>query len=169
MDIKNLYSRICTQVKKYRFALLILLTGIALLLIPTSREKETVKQEVPITAKNTHEVTSESLGAILSQIKGAGKTEVLLTCLSGERTVYVFDERITTGENGTDQETKAVILSDADRQEDALIEQILAPEYLGAVVVCQGADDPRVALAVSDAVSKATGLGTDRISVCKME
>lgn len=169
MDIKNLYSRTCKQVKKYRFALLILLTGIALLLIPTSREKETVMEAIPVAAKNTHEVTSESLGAILSRIKGAGKTEVLLTCLSGERTVYVFDERITTGESGTDQEMKAVILSDSDRKEDALIEQILAPEYLGAVVVCQGADDPRVALAVSDAVSKATGLGTDRISVCKME
>jgi len=36
-------------------------------------------------------------------------------------------------------------------------------------VVCQGADDPAVRLAVSQAVSSVTGISTDRISVLKMK
>jgi len=40
---------------------------------------------------------------------------------------------------------------------------------MGAVIVCQGADDPQVRLSIVDAVSKVTGLGSDKISVLKMK
>ena len=50
-----------------------------------------------------------------------------------------------------------------------MVRQILSPEYLGAVVVCQGANDVQVRLAVVEAVSKVTGLGADKISVLKMK
>jgi stage III sporulation protein AG len=66
-------------------------------------------------------------------------------------------------------EYETVLRTNSNRADEALVEQILAPEYLGAVVVCQGADDPTVRLAVSEAVSKATGMGADRISVLKMK
>jgi stage III sporulation protein AG len=36
-------------------------------------------------------------------------------------------------------------------------------------VICQGAADPAVRLAVVEAVADATGLGADRISVLKMK
>ena len=39
----------------------------------------------------------------------------------------------------------------------------------GAVVVCRGADDPRVCLDVTNAVAAYTGLGCDRITVMKMK
>ncbi|MFR6424441.1 MAG: hypothetical protein ACLUNO_01710 [Oscillospiraceae bacterium] len=42
----------------------------------------------------------------------------------------------------------------------------VSPQYLGAVVVCDGADAPQVQLAVTQAVAQFTGLSTDRISVC---
>ena len=38
----------------------------------------------------------------------------------------------------------------------------------GAAVVCEGADDARVRLAVVNAVSAYTGLGSDRITVFTM-
>jgi hypothetical protein len=41
--------------------------------------------------------------------------------------------------------------------------------YQGAVVLCQGAADAAVRLAVVEAVSKATGLGADKICVLKMK
>lgn len=43
-----------------------------------------------------------------------------------------------------------------------------APTYQGAIVVCQGADDPGVKLALVQAVASVTGLGTDQITVVKM-
>lgn len=39
----------------------------------------------------------------------------------------------------------------------------------GAVVVCAGADDPRVRLDVTNAVAAYTGLGSDKITVMKMK
>ena len=45
--------------------------------------------------------------------------------------------------------------------------QELGPGYQGALVVAQGGDDPQVRLALSEAVSALTGLGMDKISICK--
>ena len=42
-------------------------------------------------------------------------------------------------------------------------------QYLGVIVVCEGADSPAVRLAIVEAVSDVTGLGADRISVLKMK
>ena len=39
----------------------------------------------------------------------------------------------------------------------------------GAVIVCQGADDPEVRLNVTNAVAAYTGLGSDKITVMKMK
>ena len=47
--------------------------------------------------------------------------------------------------------------------------QVNPPTYLGAIIICEGADDANIRLAVVDAVSKVTGLGANRISVLKMK
>ena len=49
------------------------------------------------------------------------------------------------------------------------VQQVLPESYRGAIVVCQGADSPAVKLAIVEAVSRATGLGADSISVLKMK
>lgn len=45
--------------------------------------------------------------------------------------------------------------------------QTLAPEFQGALIVCQGGGDPAVRLNVLQAVSALTGLGADKISICQ--
>ena len=40
------------------------------------------------------------------------------------------------------------------------------PSFRGALVVCPGGDDPQVQLAITQAVSALTGLGSDRITIC---
>ena len=61
------------------------------------------------------------------------------------------------------------MISGSDRGQEGLIKQVNAPTYRGAIVVCQGADDPVVKLSITEAVSRATGLGVDKISVIKMK
>ena len=63
-------------------------------------------------------------------------------------------KRVIRGENG---------------KESGLVQRVDPPKYLGAVIVCQGADKAAVKLAIVEAVSKATGLGADQISVLKMK
>lgn len=140
---------------KYRYALLILLLGVALMLIPTSDKTESQPEQ---TAESTQSVdVSAQLEQILGCIDGVGKVEVMLTVQTGPVTVYQYDS------DGT------VIVTDADRAQIGLIQRIEAESYRGAIIVCQGADSAQVRLNVIEAVSKVTGLGSDRITVLKMK
>ena len=72
-----------------------------------------------------------------------------------------------TSETGARWET--VIVTGTDRNQNGVIQQINPVKYLGAIKLCQGADHADVKLQITQAVSRATGLGTDRISVLKMK
>lgn len=152
--------------RKYRYVLLILLVGIVLMCLPGGEEPEQER----VSPEQTDGMSAtpdpeERLRQILSQIEGAGKVEVLLTPLAGEETVYQTDEDLSA--NGDRMET--VIITDAQRAQHGLVKQVNPPVYLGAVVVCQGADRATVRLAIVEAVANATGLGADKISVLKMK
>ena len=54
-------------------------------------------------------------------------------------------------------------------QQEGLVRDSHAPNYRGAVILCKGADQAAVKLAVVEAVSRVTGLRTDQISVLKMK
>ena len=154
-----------TQLKelaaKYKYVLVVVLAGLFLMLLPgkTASEAPAVTESVPETTMQ------ESLEAILKNIQGVGRVQVLLTEAAGARTEYVFDKSTTADALKTD----AVILTDANRDQKGLISQIIPPVYLGALVVCQGGDSPSVKLAVMEAVQAATGLTADRITVLKMK
>lgn len=105
------------------------------------------------------------LEEILSQIQGAGRVRVLLTQREGERTVYQTDEDSTS--SGIRSDT--VLLNGSDRSQTGLVQQVNPPTYLGAVIVCQGADSASVRLAIVSAVGSVTGLSTDKITVLKMK
>lgn len=169
MDIKCFGEKIREFIKKYRFVMLILGIGIVLMLLPSGKSEQKMHSELPKSQDRVFDDPTSELTVILSQIQGAGKVQLLLTRGSGERTVYQTDEeRDHSGENQSVR-IETVIVNNADRAQQGLIQQILAPEYRGAIVVCQGADNAAVRLAIIEAVSDATGLGTDRISVLKMK
>ena len=167
MDIKAVGEKIGKLIKKYRVAILILVLGIVLMILPTNK---TVKSQEQSSAQPVlFQDPAQELSLILSQIQGAGKVQILLTKGAGERTVYQTDQERDNGDGSQSIRIETVIVNDKDRNQKGLIQQILAPEYRGAIVVCQGADDATVRLAIIEAVADATGLGTDRISVLKMK
>jgi stage III sporulation protein AG len=83
----------------------------------------------------------ESLCELLSSIEGVRRCRVAITLASGERLEY---------KNGS------VVYGEPAR-------------VSGAVVVCEGADDPKVVREINDAVSALFDIGTNRISVQKMK
>lgn len=170
MDIASLRSKALSGIKKYRYALIILVFGLLLMLLPgkgQSKQTQTQsQQQVTIQQKQS---MAEELVQILGQMQGVGKVKVMLTVSAGEKTIYQSDEDLTTNENGSVIRKETVIISGTDREQQALVSQVLPPEYLGAIIVCQGAEQASVRLAVVDAVSKATGLSSDKISVVKMK
>lgn len=168
MEINGLIQRCGSWVKKYKYALLVMLLGAVLMCLPGKTENQESPQE---TVSQAEQISiEERLEAVLSQLQGAGKVKVMLTVAEGEKTVFQYDEDISCdGENSQSIRKDTVIVTDEDRNEHALITQMMPPVYLGAVIVCQGADQPEVKLAIVEAVSKITGLGSDKICVLKMK
>jgi len=165
MDIKALPNKISELLKKHRYAVLILLIGIGLMCLPT--KKAVVKEEVVI-QKDAVPVSKE-LEDILSSIDGAGDVRVFLTEASGKETIYQTNSSSSEDEHGSTMMLDTVTVSDSQREQQGLVRKVNPPSYLGAIVVCNGADRPAVRLAIVNAVAKVTGLGTDRISVMKMK
>ena len=164
MDRNFLIKNVPDLLKKYKYAILVFAVGLALMLIPFNRNESTGEVTQPV--QNVEETAlSVQLEQILSQIKGAGKVRVLLSVSAGEKTVYQSDTDISENASRTD----TVIITDADRDQNGLIQQVIPPTYLGAIIVCEGADKAEVRLALVEAVSRFTGLGADRISVLKMK
>ena len=95
--------------------------------------------------------------------------QVLLTLATGEKTLYQINEDSTTASQSETKRTDTVIINDSNRNEAGLVRQVDPPTYLGAVVLCQGAENSAVRLAITEAVSNATGLGYHKITILKMK
>ena len=153
-------------VNKYKYILIILLTGVILLLTPEKQEPIQMDAADQI---QTNVDLQEALTEILKKVEGAGDVAVLLTEKRGEEILYQVDEDHSSGANTDTVTRKTLIVSDESRVDRGLIRQINPPILQGAVVVCQGANDPKVKLAVVDAVMQATGLPSSKICVLKMK
>lgn len=170
MDWVRIRDRAWEFLKKYRYVALVLLAGLILMLLPEGGEDRKEEQSQTVELQETQPTClQDSLEDILSQIEGAGKVRVLLTEAAGERTVYQTDEDISTNAETSSVRRETVILSGSDRAENGLVQQVNPPTYLGAIVVCQGADRAAIRLAVVEAVANATGLTSDKITVLKMK
>ena len=143
---------------KYKYVLIILLAGLILLLLPGgSRTKAEPTAAQPIdTQMQTIQTEEQRLAQLLRQISGAGQVQVLLSYRC-------------SAERATDDSGQPAIISAGGGAQAAVELRTVSPQYLGAVVVCDGADAPQVQLAVTQAVAQFTGLSTDRISVLKKQ
>lgn len=166
MDWLTRSEKVRLWIKEYRYVILVLVLGILLMMLPQGKTEEKKDDNVLIPETEAVETLQEQLEQLLSQVQGAGKVRVLLTEAEGERVIYQTD-----GEQGSQNSTRAdtVIVSDSARAESGLVQQILPPSYMGAIILCQGADSASVRLSLIEAVSNATGLSSDRISVLKMK
>lgn len=153
---------------KNKFVLIVLIVGVILLLLPTGTQKSSTEQvEQQEQVSFDLEAFEEKLAAVLSQINGAGDVQVVLTVKGSTRQVFAQDNKQTTRENSNETTESTVVISRGSGNQDALLLEEVYPEFQGAVVVCSGADDMTVKLKIVEAVSALTGLGTDKISVCK--
>ena len=147
--------------KKYRWAAAVILSGLVLMALPQGQEAVSEHPQTVLTQPGLQ----QKLESLLSNLQGAGTVRVLLTERTGEQIHYQTDQ------DGPreDRHLKTVVITGSDRAQAGLIQRTDPPVWQGAVVLCQGADSAAVRLAVVEAVTAATGLTSDRISVLKMK
>ena len=144
---------------KYKY---VLLAGLVLLLLPTGSKAKVKTVQASAVSEQTQTQTIQAeeqrLTQLLQQINGAGQVQVLLSYrCSAER------------ELATDDTGEPTIISAGGGAQEAVELKTVSPQYLGAVIVCDGADSPQVQLAVTQAVAQFTGLSTDHISVLRKQ
>lgn len=168
--------RLVAQLGKLKYAALVIVLGIVLLLWPSDQTADATPaqaDEADVTEAGAQDMVSaleQRLSALLSQLDGAGETSVLLTLQSGTRTVYAADTDQSYTEGILTSQTQQVVLYDSGNGlETPLAEQEIYPTFQGALVLCQGADDAAVRLDIVNAISGLTGLGADKITVIKMK
>ncbi len=168
MDAVAIKMKLSEFFRKYRYVLLVLAIGLVFMVFPGRKEQDnTMQTQTEVTVKSQPDITDE-LTKILGQIEGAGKVQVMLTVSVGQTTVYQYDEDAANGDSGSIHRD-TVIVTDGNRAQSGLVERVDPPKYQGAIVVCDGADRAVVRYGIIEAVSKVTGLSTDRISVLKMK
>ena len=169
MDWVGIKQKLPEYIRKYRYAVLIVLLGLALLLIPGKKQTEESVAKTESTETVCELTEEQRLENLLCQIEGAGDVKVMLTMAAGEETIYQSDSQLSGGTDSSSTEYDTVIITDSERAQAGLIRQVNPPVYKGAVVVCEGASKATVRFSIVEAVSKVTGLSTDRISVLKMK
>ena len=124
--------------KKLSAVIILLSVGIMLVAVSGVSEESGGKQEISL-AEYKAELEDE-LENMCSAIKGVGKCRVMLTFERGEENTY---------------------------KGSSLVES-KPPRVLGVSVVCRGADSPEIKRALVDMLSALFDIGTNRISVLKL-
>ncbi|MGI5935468.1 MAG: hypothetical protein ACOX7I_01495 [Oscillospiraceae bacterium] len=155
-DIKETAVRLL----KNKYMLIVLLLGLVLILLPTGSgdKKDEPARDVRDLEAPAFSLAEEEnrLREALMQIKGVGKVKVLLSLKS------------TATRELAESENKAIIINKGSGNQSAVELRYVYPEYMGAVIICQGASSARVRLDVTRAVSAFTGLSSDQITVIEM-
>lgn len=164
-------NRLLTGLKKHKYAVLILLLGVGLLLLPDWSKKETASTEQREENEDLVYVENmeQRLSQLLSQCAGAGQVQVMLTLDRGTETAYQSDVQSSSEGDRTTEDRKTVILSQGSAYDKAAVSALSYPRFQGALILCQGAGDAKVELNLVRAVASLTGLGTNQITVIKMK
>ena len=165
MDLPKLKKNLGLIIQKYKFVLLILCVGLIFILLPTENQSNS-NIIIPEQVIEPEHILENELASILSRISGAGRVEVLLATETSGKTDYQMN---TDSSGSSGQRITTVTVTDSERNEEGLVIKVNAPTYRGAIIVCDGADDPAVHLSIIGAVSNITGLRSDQISVLKMK
>lgn len=167
-SVKIWGGKILALLGQYRYVLLVILVGAALLILPGLGGGEEKGASAGLAAaESTVEfdlaAMERKLAAALSEIEGAGAARVVLTLKSSTRQVVARDESFSEEESTT----TTVVVSRGSGTQGAVVLQEVYPQYQGALIICPGGGEAAVKLKITEAVAAVTGLGPARISVCK--
>ncbi|MCQ2463707.1 MAG: hypothetical protein MJ177_09980, partial [Clostridia bacterium] len=142
---------IFTKLLNDKKPLLILAVGILGIFLIFISETGNKTQEKPqenecMSADEYEQRLTQQLQKIVSQIDGAGNTEVMLTVDRLRETVYAADTKERTenqnnGENSSDNEYEYIVIKGSGSAETGLVRVVVEPKVRGVSVVCDGGDN----------------------------
>lgn len=165
----NVPGRVLAWIGTYKYVLLAVLLGVLLLLLPEKEKNAEEAGNILRTDSFDRTAVQEEMEKILSAIDGTGQLKLMLTVRGGGEYVLAQDRSLTQKQSEGQREEytskeETVVLGSGSNA-DVVVTGSSFPDYVGALVVCEGGGSATVRLQVTQAVSALTGLSSDRISV----
>lgn len=134
-----------------------------------------------IGASNEEENLEKKLENILSKINGVGKADVMITYNESTQIIPVYNKKEKT--SNTDESdsgggkrkveevdsSEEVVYTDSTGKGEIVTQKTISPKIEGAIIICEGADNPSIKTSVIQAVEAATGIATHKIQVFKKQ
>ena len=145
---------------KYKYPLIVFLFGIIFVVAGGNTENDTITNVITEERNNIY-LLEQQLEDMIEKIDGVGRAEVILSLKYSEQNIYAKEE---VKENASE-----IVIVNENGGQKALVEYTSSPEYKGALIVCDGGDDSRVRLEITDAVKALTGISSQNIIITKMK
>ena len=169
-------ERIAVLLKKDRKKLIILtvaLLGIILIVISSLGndslpDEETTQPQTAFSESEYRAALEKRLEETVTSLYGAGRSSVMVTLECDYETVYARDGSYSKDEASSDEKSEYIII-DSSQHEDGLVLKTVTPRVRVVAVLCEGGDDPYVRERVCEMLSALLDLGSNRISVSKIQ
>ena len=175
MSSWDIHSRWAALNKKERRFLLLLVLLVGVLLMgfgggkirsePVENGMVPVEDDLMVGEQKDLE---QKLETVLSQVKGAGAVQVVVTYADSAASVYAYDNstRTTTGEGATSQDTESSLVSINDQP---VLVSTASPKIQGVVAVAEGGGDPLVQERLYQALRSLLGINASQIAIIEAE
>ena len=146
---------------------------------PAPKNRASTAEE--LTVQQYTDQLEQRMYEIVKSIDGVGRAKVMITLESSPEYVYALEEKSTSDtlrdfdaeqvgklQEKSSSENGYIMVEGKDGRKQALVQKLLEPKVKGAIVVCQGADNPQVRQRVTEAVTTALGIPSTRVCVTKI-
>ena len=120
----------------------------------------------------------ERLEELVESMEGAGEARVMVTLEQGALQVYATERKEDTqleddydtgaAKRRDSTEESYLLVEDSSGRKQALPTTTVEPQIRGVTVVCAGAEDPQVAARVTEGVTTALGISSNRVCVIRL-
>ncbi len=163
-----------------KIVIIIGLCGIILIAISHFMDRPTKEKPIQLSEKSTEEYRTaleNSLQKLVTEIKGSGKTKVLVTIESDAEKIYATEHKKNSentedrneGEikkkSSNDSELHYITVKDSHGSEKALAITQLEPKIKGVVVVCEGGHNAAIQEKIISVVTTALNIPSNRVCV----
>lgn len=172
-SIRNIYGKLVNFLKSpngIRLSVCLGLVGLLLLLLSdiggnTSQDVQPTTTSENYSVEDYRADLETRLTDLISQVDGAGDTQVMVTLSTSERNIYAQEIKQQSKENGASEYQNTYVTINTGDGKTALLDTVQPPEILGVVVLCSGGSKGTVKENIYSIVSALTGLKASNIFV----
>lgn len=170
--MEDTVKKVTELIKSNKTIMLIILALIGILMITAGgmfqKSDEDIEKDV-FDEKVYIEDLEKRIGEMVSSIKGAGESRVVINIISTTESVYVKENKksydSSSEKSKSETEDSVLTMTDSSGNEYALVTKQIMPQIGGVTVVCDGGEDATVKASVINAVCTVLNIGANKVCV----